>query len=120
MRQAHLKALLSAACLCCAVPAAAAHLEGRVFEVIDGRTLYVLDGLDTPYVVRLADTGADTGDTGAARQRLSDLIFHKHVHVVWQQVDGAGRLLGRVYVTGPDIVCYDPVCPALIEVGAAR
>lgn len=100
--------------------AGAAQLEGRVYKVIDSHTIYVLDGLDTPYVVRLANAPVDNGDAGAARQQLSDLIFHKHVHVVWQQVDGAGRLLGRVYVTGPDIVCYDPVCPALIEVGAAR
>lgn len=112
--------LLFAVLFSVAGAAGAAHLEGRVFKVIDARTLYVLDGLDTPYVVRLADGAAGAGDTGAARRQLSDLTFHKHVHVVWQQVDGAGRLLARVYVTGPDIVCYDPVCPALVELVAAR
>jgi micrococcal nuclease len=77
---------------------------GKVVGVQDGDTISVirtgraervrLQGIDAP------ERGQDFSDR--AKQRLSDLVFGKVVHVEVRDIDRYGRTVGRVVIDGRD------------------
>jgi endonuclease YncB( thermonuclease family) len=77
---------------------------GKVVSVTDGDTIVILVN-NTQHKIRL--TGVDAPESGqpygtAARQHLSDLVFGKEVRVESDQLDGYGRVLGKVWAQSPD------------------
>lgn len=86
------------ALLCITLPALAQEtVTGEVVGVKDGDTIEVLHGR-TPVTVRLH--GVDTPETGQpfgmrAKQRASELVFGKVVHVEVIDTDRYGRTVGR-------------------------
>lgn len=85
-------------------PAFADTLEGKVVGVADGDTVTVLDSRNRAERIRLL--GIDAPEKNQvfgtrAKQRLSDLVFHKHVTVYWSKRDRYGRVVGKVVVPNP-------------------
>lgn len=86
-----------------------AEYSGKVVGISDGDTLTLLvpDGSSYKQVkVRLAeiDTPESAQPYGQkAKQALSDLAFNKQAHVIKQDKDRYGRIVGRVYVGSVDI-----------------
>lgn len=85
--------------------AQAATLSGRVVGVADGDTITVLDSQERTYKIRLS--GIDAPEKAQAfgqvsKQSLSDLVYGKHVTVVWDKEDRYKRIVGKVLLAGAD------------------
>jgi endonuclease YncB( thermonuclease family) len=76
---------------------------GRVVGVSDGDTIKVLDADNKQHKIRLygIDAPEKAQDFGqAAKKRLSQYIFDKHVSVDIKNTDRYGRIVGVVYFEG--------------------
>jgi endonuclease YncB( thermonuclease family) len=96
--------------------------EPRVVGVLDGDTIDVRAGNAPPYRIRLA--GIDAPEKGQAfgdnsKKNLSDWVFQKVVRIEWDKKDRYGRILGKVFVTRPD-VCAKAPCPETFDVNLAQ
>ena len=81
-------------------------LTGRVVRVADGDTITVLDSSNTQHRIRLE--GIDAPESHQAfgtqsKQNLSDMVFDKHITVIYQKTDQYGRLVGKLVLDGKDI-----------------
>jgi len=84
----------------------AAEIEGRVVRVSDGDTIAVLDSSNQIIKIRLA--GIDAPEKKQAfgnrsKQSLSDLVYGKHVTIIWNKTDRYGRTIGKVVLGKNDI-----------------
>ena len=96
-------------------------LSGRVVKVVDGDTVYVLDGAKTEHKVRLS--GIDAPERGQSfglqsKERLSELVAGKDVRVEWGKRDRYRRIVGTVWVASPD--CSAATCPLTLDAGLAQ
>lgn len=87
------------------VSAWAGLLSGKVIGVTDGDTITLLDDSKTQHKIRLA--GIDAPEKGQpfgqpSKERLSALVFSKHVLIDWQKQDRYGRIVGKVLTEGRD------------------
>lgn len=79
--------------------------QGKVVKIADGDTLTLLVESDQ-HKIRLSDF--DTPERKQpfgtkAKQALSDLAFGKQARVVKVTLDRYGRIVGQVYVDGPEV-----------------
>jgi len=99
---------------------AAETLSGRVVRVVDGDTVYVLDGAKKQHKIRLA--GIDAPERGQAfgtrsKDRMAELVAGQDVRVDWYKTDRWGRLIGTVWVASPD--CRTASCAKTLDAGLA-
>jgi endonuclease YncB( thermonuclease family) len=102
------------------------HFEARVVGVADGDTVTVVDSRNVQHQIRLA--GIDAPEKGQpfgdrSRQTLSRTVMGKPVRVEWSRQDHHGRLVGRVWVSSPDMACARtgaPDCPKNLDVNRAQ
>lgn len=86
--------------------ATVAEVRGRVVTITDGDTLTILERDKRQTKIRLAeiDTPEKRQPYGTkSKEVLSNLVFGKDVRVVVHNVDGFGRMVGRVYVMDIDV-----------------
>ncbi len=79
---------------------------GQVVAVTDGDTIKVLVDGREQRIVRLAEIDAPEKAQpwgNRARQKLSDLVFGRHVEVHQTDTDRFGRIVARVSVEGRDV-----------------
>lgn len=79
---------------------------GKIVGVSDGDTFTLLTDDKKQIKVRLSeiDTPESAQPYGSrAKQALSDLIFGKEVHVLKEDIDRYGRLVGHVYIDGTHV-----------------
>jgi endonuclease YncB( thermonuclease family) len=100
--------------------------EARVVDVADGDTVTVLDSNNVQHKIRLAGIHApEKGQPFADRskQGLSWAVMGKPVRVEWSRQDRYGRLVGKVWVSSPDMACARtaaPDCPKNLDVNRAQ
>ena len=100
--------------------------EARVVDVADGDTVTVLDSNNVQHKIRLA--GIDAPEKGQpfadrSKQSLSRAVTGKPVRVEWSKQDRYGRLVGKVWVSSPDMACARtaaPDCPKNLDVNRAQ
>jgi len=100
--------------------------EARVVDVADGDTVTVLDSNNVQHKIRLA--GIDAPEKGQpfadrSKQGLSWAVMGKPVRVEWSKQDRYGRLVGKVWVSSPDMACSRtaaPDCPKNLDVNRAQ
>jgi endonuclease YncB( thermonuclease family) len=100
--------------------------EARVVDVADGDTVTVLDSNNVEHKIRLA--GIDAPEKGQpfgdrSRQSLSRTVMGKPVRIEWSMQDRNGHLVGRVWVSSPDMACARtgaPDCPKNLDVSRAQ
>jgi len=95
-------------------------LSGRVVRVVDGDTVYVLDGAKNQHKIRLG--GIDAPERGQpfgtkSKERMAELVAGKDVAVDWYKTDRWGRLIGTVRVASPE--CRRATCPKMLDAGLA-
>jgi len=100
-------------------------LEARVVGVTDGDTITVLDNNKVQYKIRLAGIDAPEKDQpfgSRAKQSLSNAVMGKDVRIEWSKQDRYGRLVGKVWVTPPEIRCDARIaaCPKTLDVNLAQ
>lgn len=86
-------------------------IEGEVVGVADGDTITLLDADRRQYRIRLAfiDAPEKAQPHGqAAKQNLSDMVFHKQVRAEIQDIDRYGRAVGLLWL-GDGEVNYSQV-----------
>jgi endonuclease YncB( thermonuclease family) len=101
-------------------------LEARVVGVADGDTVTVLDSNHVQHKIRLA--GIDAPEKGQpfgdrSKQSLSHAVMGKSVRVEWSKQDRYGRLVGKIWVSSPDMACARmnaPDCPKNLDVNRAQ
>jgi endonuclease YncB( thermonuclease family) len=76
--------------------------------VADGDTVTVLDSNNVQHRIRLAGIDAPEksqpfGDR--SKQSLSRTVMGKPVRVEWSKQDRYGHLVGKVWVSSPDMAC---------------
>ncbi len=82
-------------------------LTGKVVEITDGDTLYVLDANYKEHKIRLAgiDAPERTQAYGlASRKHLASIVAGKQVRVEYQKRDRCTRIVGKLLLDGIDAV----------------
>jgi hypothetical protein len=108
-----------------ATPLPVQTVEARVVGVADGDTVTVLNSNNIQHKTRLA--GIDAPEKGQpfgdrSKQSLSRAVIGKPVRVDWSKQDRYGRLVGKVWVSSPDMACARtsaPDCPKTLDVKQA-
>jgi len=100
-------------------------LEARVVGVTDGDTVKVLDANRVEYKIRLAGIDAPEKDQPfgqRSRQSLSAAVMGKDVRIEWAKRDKYGRLVGKIWVTPPELRCEDRIatCAKTLDVNLAQ
>ncbi len=87
------------------ITASADSLTGKVVEITDGDTLYVLDANHQQHKIRLAGIDAPERKQAyglASRKHLASIVAGQQVTVEYQKRDRYGRIVGKVLrVTWP-------------------
>lgn len=84
---------------------------GKVVRVVDGDTIYILDGALSQYKVRLAGIDAPERNQPyglASRKHLASLVAGKTVTVEYTKHDQYGRIVGTVWISGID-ACLEQI-----------
>lgn len=112
------------ALLSLAWPAFAGSLEGRVIEVVDGRTITVLaregSSLHRIRLVGIQAPGKQGIAGSASRESLRRLLSGKNVRVEATELDAKGRLLGTVLVIRANNDCGGQPCAPLLDPGISQ
>jgi endonuclease YncB( thermonuclease family) len=108
-----LRASVVALCAIFLLPFAASaySLTGAVVRVVDGDTIYVLDGNYEQHKIRLAGIDAPERKQAyglASRKHLASIVAGQQVSIEYQKHDRYGRIVGKVLHDGID-VCLEQV-----------
>ena len=114
---------LLATTLALSAHAATQSFDGRVVGVADGDTVTVLDSNNIQHKIRVA--GIDAPEKGQpfgerSKQSLSRAVLGKDVRIEWDKQDRYGRMVGKVWVTPPEVTCKQPPCPKTLDAGLAQ
>ena len=114
---------LLATTLALSAHAATQSFDGRVVGVADGDTVTVLDSNNLQHKIRVA--GIDAPEKGQpfgerSKQSLSRAVLGKDVRIEWDKQDRYGRMVGKVWVTPPEVTCKQPPCPKTLDAGLAQ
>lgn len=80
-------------------------LESRIIGITDGDIVTILDGSNSPQIIRLA--GIDAPEKKQrfgmrSKESLSDMVFGRTVTVQTSKIDRYGRTIGKILVNGTD------------------
>ena len=93
------------------IVASADSLTGKVVKVVDGDTVYVLDGNYEEHKIRLAGIDAPERKQAyglASRKHLASIVAGKRVAVEYDKQDRYGRIVGKIWADGVD-ACLEQV-----------